>query len=218
MRISSTETTVSVKGFRVMIASGGARGSKAATVTIRVGDRPGDLGAVAALHGLLYNREHGMDATMEADVATGMAALVRARVREGGDGPGVLWVADDGERVVGAAGLTREDEGLTRLRWVILHPDARGLGVGRALVDTALGEARRRGARGVYLWTIAGLAASRRLYDRAGFTVTEEHPARAWGIEAIELRMDLNLDSEPTPTDSDSDFDSDSTAGPRSAP
>jgi len=168
-------------------------------MTIRVGDRPGDLGAVAALHGLLYSREHGMDATMEADVATGMAALVCARVREGGDAPGVLWVADDGERVVGAVGLTREDGGLTRLRWVILHPDARGLGVGRALVDTALAEARRRGSRGVYLWTIAGLSASRHLYDRAGFTVTEELPGRAWGIEAVELRMDLDLDSAPDP-------------------
>ncbi|WP_202512962.1 GNAT family N-acetyltransferase [Streptomyces sp. SID3343] len=162
-------------------------------MTIRDADRPGDLGAIAALHGVLYTREYGMDATMEAGVAAGMAALVQARASEGGDGPGRLWVADDGTRVVGAVGLTREDAGRMRLRWVILDPATRGRGVGRALVSTAMTEARRRGAAGVYLWTIAGLPASRHLYDRAGFTLTEEHPARAWGIDAIEQRMDVTF-------------------------
>ncbi|MGW9206822.1 hypothetical protein ACWGR4_07510 [Embleya sp. NPDC055664] len=77
-------------------------------VRIRDADRPGDLGAVAALHGVLYRREYGMDATMEASVAAGMAEPVPARAREGDDGPGRMWVADDGERVLGAVGLTRE--------------------------------------------------------------------------------------------------------------
>jgi GNAT superfamily N-acetyltransferase len=160
-------------------------------VTIRDADRPGDLGAIAALHGVLYTREYGMDATMEAGVAAGLAALTLARTSEGDDGPGRLWVADDGTRVVGAVGLTREESGRMRLRWVILDPATRGRGVGRALVSTAMAEARRRGATGVYLWTIAGLPAARHLYDEAGFTLTEEHPTRAWGIEAIEQRMDV---------------------------
>jgi hypothetical protein len=60
---------------------------------IREADRPGDLGAVAALHGVLYSREYGMDVTMEAHVAAGMAELVLARFREGGAAPGRLWVA-----------------------------------------------------------------------------------------------------------------------------
>jgi GNAT superfamily N-acetyltransferase len=126
-----------------------------------------------------------------------MAALVLACASEGGDGPGRLWVADDGTRVVGAVGLTREEPGRMRLRWVILDPAARGRGIGRALVTTALDEARRRGAIGVYLWTIAGLPAARHLYDEAGFTLTEEHKTRSWGIDTIEQRMDLTLDSAP---------------------
>ncbi|MFI6982069.1 GNAT family N-acetyltransferase [Embleya sp. NPDC050154] len=164
-----------------------------AAVTIRDATRPGDLGAIAALHGVLYSREYGMDTTMEADVAAGMARLVQARAREGDDGPGRMWVAEDGRRVLGGIGLTREEDGWMRLRWVILDPAARGRGVGGALLDTALVEARRRDAAGVYLWTIAGLGASRHLYDRAGFTLTEEHPARAWGIDAVEQRFDLKL-------------------------
>ncbi|MFF7247216.1 GNAT family N-acetyltransferase [Embleya sp. NPDC008237] len=160
-------------------------------VTVRDATRPGDLGALAALHGVLYSREYGMDTTMEAGVAAGMAELVLARAREGHDGPGRMWVAEDAERVLGGIGITREEDGWMRLRWVILDPAARGRGVGGALLDTALAEARRRDAVGVYLWTIAGLDASRHLYDRAGFTLTEEHPARAWGIDAVEQRFDL---------------------------
>ncbi|MGC0415652.1 GNAT family N-acetyltransferase [Embleya sp. AB8] len=160
---------------------------------IREATRPGDLGAVAALHGVLYSDEYGMDATMEAGVAAGMAELVLARAREGGDGPGRMWVAEGAGRVLGAVGLTREEGGWTRLRWVVLDPAARGQGVGRALLDTALAEARRREAVGVYLWTIAGLSASRYLYDRAGFTLTEEHPARFCGIDAVEQRFELKL-------------------------
>ncbi|MEU0935108.1 GNAT family N-acetyltransferase [Embleya sp. NPDC005971] len=163
-------------------------------VSIRDATRPGDLGALAALHGVLYSREYGMDATMEAGVAAGMAELVLARTREGDDGPGRMWVAQedrDTERVLGGIGLTRAEDGWTRLRWVILDPAARGRGVGGALLDTALAEARRRDAVGVYLWTIAGLGASRHLYDRAGFALTEEHPARTWGIDTVRQRFDL---------------------------
>ncbi|GCD97984.1 MarR family transcriptional regulator [Embleya hyalina] len=175
-----------MKVFEIVTSTSGPR-----VVRIRDADRPGDLGAVAALHGVLYSREYGMDATMEASVAAGMAELVLARAREGDDGPGRMWVADDGERVLGAAGLTREEHGLMRLRWVILDPVARGHGVGRALLDVALAEGRRRDAAGVYLWTIAGLGASRHLYEQAGFTPTEERPARTWGIDVVEQRFDL---------------------------
>lgn len=163
------------------------------TATIRDADRPGDLGAVAALHGVLYAREYGMDRTMEADVAAGMAALVQACAREGSAEPGRLWVAELDGRVVGATGLTRADDkpGWGQLRWVVLDPVARGGGVGRRLVGTALDEARARGYRGVFLWTVAGLSAAHHLYEKAGFTVTEAFPTRIWGIDTVKQRMEL---------------------------
>lgn len=165
------------------------------TTTIREADHPGDLGAVAALHGVLYAREYGMDRTMEAHVAAGMAELVLACEREGSSAPGRLWVAELGGRVVGATGLTRADDepGWAQLRWVILDPAARGGGVGRRLIGTALDEARRRGCRGVFLRTVTGLHAAHHLYEKAGFTVTGSRPARMWGIDTVVQRMELRL-------------------------
>ncbi|MFF2144032.1 GNAT family N-acetyltransferase [Kitasatospora sp. NPDC058190] len=166
-----------------------------AIATVREADRPGDLGAVAALHGVLYAREYGMDATMEAYVAAGMAELVLARVREGDAAPGCLWVAELDGRVVGATGLVRAQErpGWGQLRWVILAPDVRGRGLGRRLLETALAEARARSYEGVLLWTVAGLDAAHHLYAKAGFELTVSRPAHTFGLDTVEQRMDLRL-------------------------
>ncbi|MFJ7911694.1 GNAT family N-acetyltransferase [Kitasatospora sp. NPDC096204] len=165
------------------------------TATIREAVRPGDLGAVAALHGVLYTREYGMDATMEAYVAAGMAELVLACAREGGAAPGRLWVAELDGRVVGATGLTRAEErlGWGRLRWVILDPAARGRGLGRRLLETALDEARTRSYQGVLLWTVTGLDAAHHLYAKAGFKLTVSRAARKFGLDTVEQRMDLRF-------------------------
>ncbi|NUU24618.1 MAG: GNAT family N-acetyltransferase [Streptomycetaceae bacterium] len=166
-----------------------------AKASIRDGDRPGDLGAVAALHGIIYAREYAMDTTMEAYVATGMAEMWLAWEREGNTDAGRLWVAELDGRIVGATGLTRSDDqpGWGQLRWVLLAPEARGHGLGRAMFEAAMDEARARGYVGVYLWTIAGLDAAHHLYKAAGFKLTDSYPARKWGIDAIEQRMELVL-------------------------
>ncbi|MGW0663574.1 N-acetyltransferase family protein [Streptodolium elevatio] len=166
-----------------------------APASIRDGTRPGDLGAVAALHGVIYAHEYGMDTTMEAYVASGLADLWLAWDRDGTYDAGRLWVAElDGE-VVGATGLTRGDEapGWCQLRWVVLDPRARGRGLGRALFEAAMDEARARRAIGVYLWTVAGLEAAHQLYKSAGFRLTHSEPAHKWGVDAIEQRMELTL-------------------------
>lgn len=48
-------------------------------------------------------------------------------------------------------------------------PEARGRGLGRWLLDGALAEAARRGAKRVYLEVRESNTAARRLYERAGF-------------------------------------------------
>jgi ribosomal protein S18 acetylase RimI-like enzyme len=52
-----------------------------------------------------------------------------------------------------------------------VDPPAQGRGVGRALVEAAVGEARARGARKLGLRVLGDNAAARRLYERCGFVV-----------------------------------------------
>ncbi|NYI07873.1 GNAT family N-acetyltransferase [Allostreptomyces psammosilenae] len=162
------------------------------TVRVRPGDQPGDLGAVTRLHGVLYAREQNWDQTVEAYVASGLADFALARVTEG-DAAGRLWIAEADGAVVGAIGLTRADDRTGQLRWFLVDPSVRGAGLGRRLLTEALDYARARGFRGVFLWTTAGLPASRHLYDQAGFRLTESRPVDKWGARLTEQRFDLRL-------------------------
>ena len=80
-----------------------------------------------------------------------------------------FWVAERGGELLGCVGLTGVSEERARLRLLFVEPDARGLGLGRRLVDACLGFARRAGYREVVLWTVDVLEAARKIYAEAGF-------------------------------------------------
>ena len=103
-----------------------------------------------------------------------------------------MWVAEEDGRILGSTAMLAE-EGMGRLRWVLLHPDLRGRGAGHALVETSLDYARRRGFPGVFLTTISGLDAAHHLYRKAGFELTGSEPVSKWGIETQEQRFDLKF-------------------------
>ncbi len=69
------------------------------------------------------------------------------------------------------------DPGEAVVRMLVVDPAERGAGVGRALVEACLGQARRDGCRAVRLWTEPRMAAAHRLYERLGF---RRAPDRDW--------------------------------------
>jgi GNAT superfamily N-acetyltransferase len=148
--------------------------------------QPGDLGMVVHLHGVVYAREWGLDTTFEPYVAKPLAEFAMG-------GAGRLWIAESDERIVGSIAMVDAGEGEGQLRWFLLVPEARGTGLGRRLLDEALAYARQRGFRHLFLWSFADLGDALRLYERAGFEVTERKTAFLWGAERTEVRMDLRL-------------------------
>lgn len=163
-----------------------------AGITVRTGPRPGDLGAVLAMHGEIYAREHGFDEEFEAHVAHGLAGFAADLAERGADA-GRLWMAESSGAPVGTVALTDEGAGVAQLRWFLVAPTARGTGLGRRLLDDLLGHARQRGFRLVRLWTVSGLPAAAHLYQGAGFRNVERHPVRQWGHELDELCYELEL-------------------------
>jgi GNAT superfamily N-acetyltransferase len=158
-------------------------------VTVRTEVRPGDLGAVIALHGTVYAGELGFDPEMEALVAVPLAEFFRAR-REGER----VWIAERGGRLAGCIAITRVDGETAQLRWFVVHPDARGAGLGRALVRDAIEFCRAEGYLRIVLWTVDSLRAAIRLYLASGFRLAEQKPGPVWGVNVTQHRYELNLD------------------------
>jgi GNAT superfamily N-acetyltransferase len=157
------------------------------TFDIRHELRPGDLGMVIYLHGVLYAREYGLDTTFEPYVAKPLADFAMS-------GAGRLWIAEEDSRVIGSIAVVDAEKDVGQLRWFLLTPEARGTGLGRRMLETALAYCRDRGMRRVFLWSFAQLDEALSLYERAGFQITERNNSRLWGAERTEVRMDLALD------------------------
>jgi RimJ/RimL family protein N-acetyltransferase len=141
---------------------------------------------VVHLHGLIYAREYGLDTSFEPYVARPLADCIL-------DGRGRVWIAEDGHRVVGSIAMVDADAQVGQLRWFLLVPEVRGSGLGRRLLDAALTYGRERGFSRIFLWTFSDLEGARRLYERAGFKVTETKTGLIWGAERTEVRMEMAL-------------------------
>lgn len=98
--------------------------------------------------------------------ASARAAHGELLVAVGADGSlvGTVTLAWHGSELAHLAG-----PGEVELRMLATDPDARGRGVGRALVEAAIGRARESGARGVVLCTMPRMLVAQGLYHRLGF-------------------------------------------------
>lgn len=169
--------------------------------------RPGDMGWVVERHGALYAQEYGWNGEVEAFVARLTADFIEHfdHVRE------QCWIADrDGERLgcvflvkdtdlphSSTTEVTKEsarwDEETARLRLLLVEPSARGLGLGRALVEQCTAFARRAGYRRIILWTNSILDAARHLYQREGYRIVNERPHHSFGKNLVGQTWQLDL-------------------------
>jgi ribosomal protein S18 acetylase RimI-like enzyme len=156
---------------------------------IRTEMRPGDLGEIVRLHGVLYAEEYSLDNTFEAYVAGSLSEFVLAKDREGQR----IWVVEVGEKVAGCIAIVRSGEGVAQLRWFILAPETRGRGLGKRLMGEAVEYSREVGYRRIILWTFSELETAIALYRRWGFEKTEEKAHRIWGRDLIEEKYELDL-------------------------
>jgi ribosomal protein S18 acetylase RimI-like enzyme len=113
-----------------------------------------------------------------------------------------LWVAtpDRSDEILGTVTICREgsawreiaahDEG--EFRMLAVAPEARGSGVGEALVRLVLDRFREEGATAIVMSTLPQMADAHRLYERLGF---ERAPERDWDpvptVHLIAYRKDL---------------------------
>lgn len=156
---------------------------------IRSNLRPGDIGYLIHLHGILYAKEYGWDYTFERYVAESLAKFILSFDAR----TDCLWIAEMDGKIVGSIGIVRDSESEAQLRWFLVHPDQRSRGLGRQLLNRALQFSRDRGFKSVFLWTVSDLKIASHLYQWAGFRKTEEKTHEIWSKTLTEERYDLSL-------------------------
>ena len=103
----------------------------------------------------------------------------------------VVWIAVRSDRVVGSVALRRLGMDDVELKRMYLRPELRGQGIGRRLLDTALGWAREHGLRTIRLDTTEQMEAARHLYEASGFVrVPGQAPRQGQQRLLYELRLD----------------------------
>jgi len=148
------------------------------------------MGRVVQLHGELYAREFGYDNRFEALVAGIVAEFVdhfdAQRER--------CWIAEMDGEAVGCVFLVRISPTVAKLRLLIIHPKARGQGLGRRLTQACIRFARRAGYKKLVLWTQSHLTAARAIYRAENFRKKKSHKHYSFGKRLVAETWELALD------------------------
>ena len=159
-----------------------------ADVSIRTELRHGDMGYVIYLHGLLYGKEYNYGIQFESYVAKGLHEFYenydpkRSRV----------WVCEHKQSGKMIGFLLLMDRGdAAQLRYFLIEPEYRGIGLGSKLMNLYMDFMRECGYKKSYLWTTNELHPAISLYKKFGFTLTEEKESTAFGKPLTEQRYDL---------------------------
>ena len=152
--------------------------------------RPGDMGWVVQRHGALYWQEYHYDGRFEALVAEIVAEFIQhldpKRER--------CWIAEKDGMNVGSVFLVRKSDKVAKLRLLLVEPSARGLGIGRHLVDDCVRFAREARYKKIMLWTQSELTAARKIYQGAGFERVDEEKHDSWSRKNLVAETwELNL-------------------------
>jgi DNA-binding MarR family transcriptional regulator/GNAT superfamily N-acetyltransferase len=151
--------------------------------------QPGDMGWIVHRQAILYAEEYGWDETYEALAAEIVGQFIKnydpKRER--------CWIAEkDGARV-GAVFVARASDEVAKLRLLHVEPEARGLGIGKRLVEECVRFARHVGYQKITLWTQSILQVARHIYKHAGFRIVCEEQHHSFGKDLRAETWELDL-------------------------
>ncbi len=157
-------------------------------ITIRSDFRPGDAGYLIYLHGWIYQKECGYDHGFEGYVCKTFYEFFENYSPD----KDRIYIAEAEGKIIGAIAVVGHTAVKAQLRWFILHPDFRGLGLGSRLIGEAMAYLREKGYKDIFLYTTKDQQTAIRMYEKAGFQKVLEHETRMWGKHLTELTYELH--------------------------
>ncbi len=97
------------------------------------------------------------------------ATEINSLPAEYGPPHGCFLLAQDQDRFIGCVGLRRLAEGIGEMKRLYVQPDRRGNGIGRALAQAIIEEAKKLGYECLRLDTLPDMHVAQALYQSLGF-------------------------------------------------
>jgi len=176
------EMVDSMKNIRSTLADGINK------ITIRDYDSK-DVDYIISRHRDLYDMEYGFGS----EFSDYVEKYVHKFDEDHDETKENIWIAEKDGKPVGMIAIVKADEATAQLRWFLIEPHMRGVGLGYKLMKTAIDFCIEKQYKHVFLWTVSILEAARVLYKRFGFELTESKANDSWGDPLTEERWDLNL-------------------------
>ena len=143
---------------------------------------------VTFLHGEIYHDEYGFTLDFEMYVAETLATFCR----QFDDQKDRVWICEHDQKVIGFLSLFGQGD-IAQLRYFVLRPEYRGIGLGKKLMSLFLQFMEETGVKSAYLLTTGCLDAARGLYERFGFRLIEERKSIGFQVPETEQRYELHL-------------------------
>lgn len=158
-------------------------------IKIRTELKAGDIGYITYLHGIFHHNECGYGLSFEAYVAEGLTEFFKNYDPECER----IWICEHNNKIIGSLLLMNRGNQTAQLRYYIIEPEYRGIGLGKKLMDLFMQFLKEKNYRQCYLCTTAELKTAAAIYLAYGFELSEEKESNDFGKNVIEQRYDLFL-------------------------
>jgi ribosomal protein S18 acetylase RimI-like enzyme len=102
---------------------------------------------------------------------------------------GTILFGERAGRILGVVALRPLEQGVAEMKRLYVRPEARGLGLGRALALNVIEAARSIGYQGIRLDTLPQMLEARELYKSLGFLETSAYYQNPHGAIYLELQL-----------------------------
>ncbi|CAA9197101.1 hypothetical protein FLA105534_01476 [Flavobacterium bizetiae] len=159
-------------------------------ITYRNELNSGDIGYIIYLHGHIYANESDFSKDFEKYVIKTFYDFLEHYSPENDR----IWIAEYNNKIVGCIAIQHQPKNEAQLRWFLLDPAFRGLGIGNKLLNDALNFCSERNYKNIFLLTTSTQNKALEMYKMAGFKLKESVELHQWGKTFQHERYDLKLD------------------------
>ena len=138
------------------------------TIAIR-SHQQDDISWIISKHGEIYSKEFGFTPDFE----THIAGKIDQFLKHPKSPLDIIWVCEKDHEPIGSIAISLLQPQISFINFFLVAENARSMGVGRKLLDTALEYSKEHNFKEVQLETYSCLTSARRLYKKSGFEIIE---------------------------------------------